>query len=1337
MIARRLTLAGLASLCALAVMLVALFAVAPAWASRGRVFSRSFGAPGSGAGQLSLLPGTDEPGSGVAVNESTHDVYVADTGNDRVAEFNEDGEFVLVFGGAVNRTAVEGHGSEAEQDVCTAASGDVCQAGTGGSSPGELQAPTFVAVDESLGGEGGVYVADAEGVQRFSAQGALDSAWGVGGRVARTPVLASGTAETVAGSRDVSLTASTGAFETGMTLIGEGVEGDFIQERLANGSFGLERPATVTGTVHVEGYVRLDRPAGLGVDPEGHLRLRTGNGVFEFESTGAFDKYVPSNARAVTVFDAMGDYYHEGNGAGSQVVLEKFGSEGQALGEVFTLGPSGHQATGLALGGAGELFVDENGGVVKVLSPACDFPPSSSCSVLESFGSEQLKSGVGVGVDTGTGAVYVADAATNVVDEYVVEPLAKPTVAGESVSGVTAESAVLSGEVDPRSEGGPDTEYHFEYGACSSPGACATSAYEHSTPVASLPPDFNVHTVSATIEGLRAGALYHFRVVASNSLGTAEGESSGGGGEVARTFTAQGVGVFGLPDGRAWELVSPPDKHGALIETIGAGHVTQAAADGGAIAYAADAPTEAAPQGYSGVVQLLSRRDAAAGGWESSDLSPPLTAASGVAAAEGEYTFFSSDLSQGILQPYGVFVPCESEGVRQPCLSPEATEQTPFLHTNLQGGGSGGPCVESCYQPLVTGASGYANVPPGTPFGAQGECPKELLCGPLFRGATADLSHVVLESHVALTKVPLPPLVGQNPDGLYEWSAGAPPGEQLKLVSALPGKGEVAANGLPQLGSENRIARNAVSADGSRVVWSEKEGENHLYLRDMGRAETVRLDAPEPGCVAKGGCEESGLPRFQVASSDGSRVFFTDDQRLTVDSGATTQGRDDLYVCEVVLGEHGLECRLTDLTPQHGEESADVQDEVIGASEDGTYVYFVANGRLSEGEGAVRGTCGEAIASASRFCYLYVAHFDGSRWETRVVAVLSDADFPDWNGVGTTFHLQHVTARVSPDGRWLAFMSQRDLTGYDTRDARTGGPDEEVYLYHAQTSGSGALQRGELMCASCDPTGARPLGVPFDGMQYGADGGTNTWEGSVLAGSVPSWTSYSVDSEALYQPRYLSDGGRLFFNSPDALVPVDVNGTGDVYEYEPEGVGSESAQCGPGSDSGSVVFKPAHEYEVEGRKGEEPAGCVGLISSGSSAEESMFLDASETGGDVFFRTKAQLVSQDMDSAYDVYDAHECTSAAPCFSAGVSVPPPCATADACRAAPSPQPAIFGAPASATFAGQGNVSSVSPPVAKAKAKPKPKPKKPRRCGRPGKLRHGRCVRSRAKTSERRVG
>jgi hypothetical protein len=296
-------------------------------------------------------------------------------------------------------------------------------------------------------------------------------------------------------------------------------------------------------------------------------------------------------------------------------------------------------------------------------------------------------------------------------------------------------------------------------------------------------------------------------------------------------------------------------------------------------------------------------------------------------------------------------------------------------------------------------------------------------------------------------------------------------------------------------------------------------------------------------------------------------------------------------------------------------------------------------------------------------CDLYAVHVGE---KPRLVAVLSGDDEKDW-----TNELGHLVARVSGDGSRLAFMSDRSLTGYDTQDANSGKPDEEVYLYDAN-AGGGA---GRVVCVSCDPTGARPVGVEYVTLSpLGViSGGDRVWEGHQWIGaSIPGWTSYVI-GDALYQSRSLSDSGRVFFETPDALVPQDINGNEDVYEYEPVGVGDCS--------TGSVTFSGASD------------GCVGLISSGTAIGETAFLDASENGNDVFFLTGEKLVSEDVDTALDVYDAHQCTSESPCVSVPVGSPE-CTTADACRASPSLQPSVFGAPASATFSGAGNITQPGP-------------------------------------------
>ncbi len=422
-----------------------------------------------------------------------------------------------------------------------------------------------------------------------------------------------------------------------------------------------------------------------------------------------------------------------------------------------------------------------------------------------------------------------------------------------------------------------------------------------------------------------------------------------------------------------------------------------------------------------------------------------------------------------------------------------------------------------------------------------------------------------------------------------------------------------------------------------------------LYLSDMTKGES-------------GETVPIGAGVFQTASAEGSRVFFTEGS--------------DLYVFEVTSGRgEPLAGKTTDLTVvKNPGESAGVQGVVPGAAEDGSDVYFVASGVLSSAE---NGEHEKAVSGAPN---LYVEHYNGApgegKWEEPAfIATLSSGDSHDWE---TPFvgDLSWVTSEVSPSGRYLAFMSDRSLTGYDNIDASSGAADEEVFLYDAQS--------GRLVCASCDPTGARPVGVLGSGaFPTGLlVDGAGEWNGRWLAGSVPGWDPLDT-RHALRQPRYLSDSGRLFFNGADALVPADVNGREDVYQYEPGGKGS----CRNASRSASEVFSEA------------AGGCVALISSGTSAEESAFLDASSSGDDVFFLTASRLVPQDSDTALDVYDAHVCSEASPCIAPAASAPP-CTTADSCRAAPLPQPSLFGAPPSATFSGAGNLP---PPAGKPASKP----------------------------------
>jgi hypothetical protein len=799
-----------------------------------------------------------------------------------------------------------------------------------------------------------------------------------------------------------------------------------------------------------------------------------------------------------------------------------------------------------------------------------------------------------------------------------------PGIRSESASDVTSTSVDLEASVNPHEA---PTAYYFQYGK--------DSSYETSLPI---PPGASIGAgaedvpVAQHVQGLVAGATYHYRVVAVSELeveGRLQPVAFGGPDKAFTTHPATTASV--LLDGRRWEQVSPVDKHGAFLLPIAETGVIQAAASGGAISYLASIPTEEQAIGNRGGVQIVSDRGTQS--WSSQDVQLPHSEAAGGGGSGGhDYRVFSPDLSAAVVEELTVNFTSLA-----PQTFPPDTEQTPYIRHNATCGAS----PATCFEPLLTGASGYADVPEGTRFGGLEEP---------FVAASHDLAHVVLSSGLALTDSPI-----SSKRVLYEWNVGAAPSDALQLVSILP-DGQ-AATKQALLGFTNHDARNAISDDGSKVVWSEDEG--HLYLRDMANEQTLQLDLPEAECVAQHECGTGEVnPQFQGASKDDSRIFFTDSQRLTKGSGART-GQPDLYVCEVETAAGEDTCKLTDLTVSQTE-PADVQGKVLGTSEDGNWVYYVADGALTAD--ATKGTCRthEPSPPGAR-CNLYVTRRDGSGWHApSLVQVISGDDFPDWGG---NLELPSLTARVSLDGRWLAFMSDLPLTGYDTRDAASGQPDEEVYLFHAE-----AEAPGSVVCASCDPSGARPAGVEYQRIGRLA-GGDSVWKPTQwIAANVPGWTPYRIQT-ARYQSRYLSDQGRLFFNSSDALAPRDVNGDEDVYEFEPVGVGD----CSPSS----TVFNPA------------TGGCVALVSSGRAAGESAFMDASESGDDVFFLTRGQLSASDTDTAVDLYDAHGCSTAAPCFSEP-SPPPPCATADSCRAAPTPQPSIFGQPSSATFSGTGNVA-----------------------------------------------
>jgi hypothetical protein len=774
-----------------------------------------------------------------------------------------------------------------------------------------------------------------------------------------------------------------------------------------------------------------------------------------------------------------------------------------------------------------------------------------------------------------------------------------PTVESTSAVNVTADSAKLRAKVNPNTL---DTTYHFEYG----PEDCSTTTCATVTPASSgIGSGHKGVFVFSQLVGLQAGTTYHYRVVAENALGTTEGPD--------RTFTTQVSALgFQLSDSRAWEMVSPPDKHGGELLGSSLGQI-QAAADGNGLAYLSFVSVEADPDGTRDASSILARRSPA--GWRSKDITPPTGKVTPVQnGGQSEYKLFSNDLSKALLDARG-----------HTPLSPQASERTPYLRQNSE---------PAEYTPLVTGKEGFANVPPGTEFGGEAIYPVRVL------GANIDFSHVVLISEV--------PLAAGAPEiGLYEWMEG-----QLRPLSVLPASEGGAMTTASVIGSDEGSVEHAISDEGSRVFWgtggSSAESLNALYLRDTGSEETVRLDLVQQGASGSGKIQ----PNFQGASADGTVVFFKDSQQLTDD--ASPEG-SDLYRCEIPAGASATGCAtLTDVSVPLGGpgESGEVQGLAAGVSDDGSRIYFVAEGVLD----TAPNDSDETATAGEPNLYLW-QQGEGARF----IATLSDRDSNDWGGESAA--AGKLSAAHSPSGRYLSFMSERSLTGYDNHDAASGELDQEAFRYDAEAD--------VLACVSCNPSGASPAGVLKPDEESPVDP-HNQWRKRWVAATLPQATVQSLTGASLYRPRAVLDNGRVFFNAADALVPADSNGQWDVYQYESTGVGSCTASTGGAAAS---------------RLGD---GCVSMISSGTAGQEAAFLDAGASGDDVFFLSTARLSVLEEDTVYDIYDARvngvpeRLTPRTECLG------------EACQ--PVPVAPNDPTPASASFKGAGNEAATRCPKGK---------------------------------------
>jgi len=749
------------------------------------------------------------------------------------------------------------------------------------------------------------------------------------------------------------------------------------------------------------------------------------------------------------------------------------------------------------------------------------------------------------------------------------------------------------------------------------------------------------------VSSLIPGATYHFRLEATTQGGSAHSADStfralGGEGEKAcpnEAIRSEQHATF-LPACRAYEQASPVDKGGGEVMPLSSR--TRAASDGNAVSFASLVGSGDV-RGTGIAVEYLAQRRPDLGRWVTHSITPTVPnvslkarVGSGDTNYEGD---FSADFGRGLLVSVGRVAGVEGD---------ETVKDVPnlYLRDNLRSAGAGEyKLISAC--PACDASD--------TPLPPAPNPPNLMAFLPRPAGASSDLEHVAFESLQVLTSdTPAQsPFCGQdfaepfqipNPffcaPHLYEWDHG-----QLRLAGVLPDGSPADASFAggragtfaytPHVVSDGSDGHSRIEftqpTNGTGQTFSEMGLFEQAFLETTGNlfqridgTETVKLNRSErEACLPEPEpqpCKEEFQPaKYLEASPDGERVFFVTAQALTDDA---RPGQLSIYMYDAskpATDPHNL----TLVSPEGSVQA------MVGIGGDGHYAYYLANGRFVAWQDGVRHDIGQR---------------PGGLYRTE-----QDAD-------GLNYGVTERRSRVSPDGRYLLFTSDRPPFegGYDHGVCPTTGFGcRELYVYSADTN--------TVACASCNPSGA-PATADANDLATEFHGGA------------------AVTS---YQNRAITNDGRVFFTTAEKLVPGDTNGVSDAYEY--------NAQTGD----------------------------VSLISTGTDANPSFFVEASTSGHDVFFATRQQLVGWDTDNAYDLYDAR--------VGGGLPEPPP-ATApcegDSCQGGAGAKPAdsVTG---SAGLGGPGN------------PKPRACPKGRRAVKRHGKVRCVKRHHKRHAKHNRRVG
>jgi NHL repeat len=1277
---------------------------------------------------------------GIAVDQSSGDVYVADAGEARVEKFGPAGEFILMFGRDVNKTKAAEVATQAEKDVCTAVEVSLdaveCQAGVAGNQPGAFTTPAFLAVDPSTHD---VYVGDTgdELVSKFTEGSALVESWGTSGQLDGSTTTAGAFGELAGVAVDASGTLGV----LNKTAV-SGVSGGEV--------FQFEPDGAFTAEVELKTEHPSVVPIGLGVNAAGDIFKSNGFELFEFAPAGSEVGIVTATiAGAFTVDPASGDVYLAGGGD----TLEQyaFNGSGEVLepdgGAPCPLVPDGggcpatnsvnvgFTAAGIAVSDAtGDVFLcNGTTGNIDVYGPLVTIPdvgtlaasmiaarsvqlngevkpdglPVTECefeyveaakyepaasdpyaggltapcvpaaAAIPTTGETEVSAEV-AGLTPGVTYDYRlvagnANGANPGVDEHV-ETLPPPVIDSTTVSGVTESSVVLEAKVTPN--GTQLKVCVFEYGV---------GGYEHSVPCAQSFAQIGAGTepvaVSAAVSGLSASLnTYHWRLLVENAAGPTTGADN--------TFVYPTTGE-GLPDGRAYELVTPAQKNGSLINDVTfVGTVPDVAADGSRViasaiqCFAGAQACTAHVKDDVGSPYAFTRTP---GGWVTTALSPPAStwsynALAGYDASSatalfvmpsepfGEDDFYVRDPETGGFQDLGPNTPREDgahipEGGR---LSATPQAQTAdYSHVAWESpinwafdAGAGQTPYEyarlGSTQPLLVGVTGGEES-----HDLISDCVTRLGANGVDRPGTmsADGATVFFTAEPCANGLGVNATVDVPVDGVYARVAGESAGAHTVAVSR-------SRCGVGQAAGEEACR---VAAPGQEC------GPDETPAEIACRERTAASECGGGGAPQETACQEAaGKPadaEFLGASADGSKAFFTSTQQLTDDASEDPSDNAVEPGCAQTLAANGCNLYEYDTGNQPGHQLVDVSagdvsgggprvQGVMAFSPDGSHVYFVAKGVLT----VAGNDRGQVAQDGANNLYLFERECpDGEAscvQRTVFITDLPTTDSEEWR--------EHKRANVTPEGRYLVFLSSGELTADD--DSVSGA--KQVFRYDAQT---GQLVRISVGDDGFDDDGNRSSpGLCEEGLCF---------ESALI---VPPGAS-STRSD----PTMSDDGSFVFFQSPVALTPGALN---DVV------VGHVEETSGGVTTVKTIYAQNVYEWH-EGRVFLISDGKDVSINNGADPACPFFsvclLGSDASGANVFFTTVDQLVGQDTDTETDIYDARVCTAASPCLDQSGVSPAEC-EGDSCQGAAGGGPGSS-APASSTFQGPGNQGASVAPAA----------------------------------------